>query len=185
MYKAYGKRIFDVVIAAIGLIILSPLLLFTGVIIILVDRSFPVFVQYRPGFNEKIFRIFKFQTMTQEFDSAGELLPDEMRVTSLGRFLRKYSIDELPQLWNVLSGEMSLVGPRPLLIDYLPLYTHIQRKRHTVQPGITGWAQVNGRNTITFEKKLELDIWYADNMNFCLDAKILLLTFMNIVRGSK
>lgn len=184
MYKAIGKRFLDFFAAATGLIILSPLLLLTALTIMMVDRSLPLYIQRRPGLHEKIFGIIKFRTMTQQCDMAGTLLPDELRITSLGRVLRKFSIDELPQLWNVLTGDMSLVGPRPLLIEYLPRYNNMQRKRHDVRPGITGWAQVNGRNQLLFEKKLELDVWYTEQQSFRLDVRIIIMTMMEVFKGA-
>jgi undecaprenyl phosphate N,N'-diacetylbacillosamine 1-phosphate transferase len=143
-----------------------------------------LFRQKRPGLNEKIFGIYKFRTMTNEKDKNGELLPDEQRLLGLGKTIRSLSLDELPQIFNVLKGEMSFVGPRPLLTEYLPLYNEKQKKRHNVRPGITGWAQVNGRNAISWEQKFEYDIWYVDNQSFWLDIKILWLTFLKVVKRS-
>ena len=143
-----------------------------------------LFRQLRPGLNEKIFGIYKFRTMTNEKDANGELLPDEQRLVGVGKFIRSISLDELPQIFNVLKGEMSFVGPRPLLIEYLELYNEKQKKRHDVKPGITGWAQVNGRNAISWEQKFELDVWYVDNQSFLLDIKILWLTFLKVIKRS-
>jgi sugar transferase EpsL len=142
-----------------------------------------IFKQLRPGLNEKPFYIYKFRTMTDERDSEGGLLPDANRLTSFGKFLRKYSLDELPQFFNVLKGELSLVGPRPLLMEYLPLYTNEQAKRHQVKPGITGWAQVNGRNGLTWDEKFELDLWYVEHQSFLLDLKILYLTLIKVIKS--
>lgn len=180
MYNTCWKRGTDIVIAATGLMALLPLLLLITLLILFTDRSLPVFVQYRPGWKEKSFGIVKFRTMRNLFDTEGRLLPDEERVTALGKWLRRYSIDELPQFWNVLKGEMSLVGPRPLLTEYLPLYNTVQKQRHQVRPGITGWAQVNGRNLLSLEQKLELDVWYVQHQSFALDMKIILLTIRKV-----
>lgn len=172
----------DVVVAAGALAILLPVL---GVLALMVWWLIgrPVFfVQTRPGWHGKPFRMMKFRTMREAWDADGKLLSDEERVTGLGRFLRATSLDELPELWNVLIGDMSLVGPRPLLMEYLPLYTPEQARRHAVKPGITGWAQVNGRNAITWEKKFELDVWYVDHQSFWLDMKILWLTVWQVIR---
>jgi lipopolysaccharide/colanic/teichoic acid biosynthesis glycosyltransferase len=166
----------------IGLILLSPVLL---VIFLLVRWRLgrpAIFRQVRPGKDGEPFEMLKFRTMTDAQDATGNLLPDEQRLTGLGRFLRSTSLDELPELWNVLKGEMSLVGPRPLLMEYLPLYNPRQARRHDVRPGITGWAQVNGRNAISWPEKLELDVWYVEHQSFWLDAKILLLTVWKVVR---
>ncbi|WP_020558615.1 sugar transferase [Thiofilum flexile] len=170
------KRFFDLTVSLLGLLLLSPLIL----ILILLIRwklGSPVFfTQARPGLQGKPFRMVKFRTMTDARDDNGNLLPDSIRLTSFGRFLRSTSLDELPELWNVLKGDMSLVGPRPLLMEYLPLYTYEQARRHEVRSGITGWAQINGRNAISWEEKFKLDIWYVDNQSFWLDLKILALT---------
>ncbi|OOE14582.1 sugar transferase [Fictibacillus arsenicus] len=176
------KRAFDV-FCATGLLFLFILIM--GVVAILVKRKLGspvIFKQQRPGLQAKPFYLYKFRTMTEQRDSLGNLLPDEVRLTAFGQFLRKYSLDELPQLWNVLKGDISLVGPRPLLMSYLELYTKEQMKRHDVKPGITGWAQVNGRNTISWEEKFRLDVWYAQNHSFLLDLKILLLTFKKVFK---
>lgn len=176
------KRCVDVVVAGVMLIILSPVL---GLLSLLVRWRIgkPVFfVQARPGKNGRPFRLVKFRTMREAKDAEGRALPDAERMTALGRFLRAASLDEFPELWNVLKGDMSLVGPRPLLMQYLPLYTPEQARRHEVRPGITGWAQVNGRNAITWEKKFELDVWYVDHQSFWLDMKVLWLTLWQVVR---
>jgi lipopolysaccharide/colanic/teichoic acid biosynthesis glycosyltransferase len=140
------------------------------------------FMQYRPGRNEKLFRLIKFKTMNNKCDASGNLLPDAERLTAIGSFIRKTSLDELPQLWNVLKGDMSLVGPRPLLVEYLPLYNEHQKRRHEVKPGITGWAQVNGRNAISWQEKFDLDVWYVDHCSFSLDMKILWLTILKVFK---
>lgn len=174
------KRTFDFIISFIVLILLSP---FMGVISILIYFKIgsPVlFKQVRPGLNGRSFIVYKFRTMTDERDEIGEMLPDHARITTFGIFLRKLSIDELPQLWNVFKGDMSFVGPRPLLVEYLSLYNERQTKRHEARPGITGWAQVNGRNAISWDEKFELDIWYVENQSFLLDLKILLLTMKKV-----
>ncbi len=146
------------------------------------NKGTPFFLQSRPGKNEKIFKIVKFKTMNSLRGENGELLPDKDRLTSIGKFVRKYSLDEIPQLFNVLIGDMSLIGPRPLIIEYLPIYNETQKKRHNVKPGITGWAQINGRNSITWQKKFELDVWYVDNINFILDIKIFVKTFIKVLQ---
>lgn len=178
----YVKRIIDVLLAGVGLIVLSPLFLAIALIIRLTMGSPVFFVQVRPGLEGKPFRMVKFRTMRNAFDSDDKPLPDAMRLTRLGTFLRATSLDELPELWNVLRGEMSLVGPRPLLMEYLERYTPEQNRRHEVRPGITGWAQVNGRNAISWEKKFEYDVWYVDNYSFWLDVKILLLTVLKVFK---
>lgn len=176
------KRLFDFVVALLGLVILFvPLLLLSFTVLILLGR--PIFFrQIRPGLYGRPFQIIKFRTMTNALDSNGELQSDKMRMTAFGRFLRKSSLDELPELLNVLLGNMSLVGPRPLLMEYLELYTPEQARRHDVRPGVTGWAQVNGRNAISWEQKFELDIWYIDNRSFWLDLKILWFTVFKVIR---
>ena len=175
------KRLFDFAFALLGLIALAfPLL----ILIVLVQRKLgsPVFFhQVRPGLNGKPFEMIKFRTMTDARDVDGQLLPDSVRLTSFGRFLRATSLDELPELWNVLKGDMSLVGPRPLLMEYLPLYSKEQARRHEVRPGVTGWAQVNGRNAISWEEKFELDVWYVDHQSLWLDVKILWLTVKKVL----
>ncbi|NVJ87076.1 MAG: sugar transferase [Algoriphagus sp.] len=165
------------------LIILLPFFLLLYVILGIEHKGKPFFKQERPGKNGKIFKILKFKTMSEKVDNNGESLPDHLRVTFLGRLIRKTSLDEIPQLINVLKGDMSLVGPRPLLVEYLPLYDSRQIKRHNVLPGVTGWAQINGRNTISWEEKFEFDVWYVENLNFWLDLKILFITFFNVLRG--
>ncbi|PLR68730.1 sugar transferase [Bacillus sp. UMB0893] len=177
------KMIFDVTLAFISLIFLFLAIIIIAVLVKYKLGSPVIFKQVRPGLNNKPFSLYKFRTMTDEKDENGLLLSDEERLTSFGFFLRKYSLDELPQLFNVLKGELSLVGPRPLLMEYLPLYTEEQAKRHLVRPGITGWAQVNGRNAISWEEKFDLDVWYVNNKSLLLDIKILLLTIMKVIKS--
>lgn len=174
------KRIFDFSLSFVILILFSPVFLFLSFFIYF-DLGKPVlFRQRRPGRNGQVFHLIKFRTMKNKRNKYGDLLPDDERLTSLGRFLRSTSLDELPSLWNVLKGDMSLVGPRPLLVEYLPLYTEEQSRRHELRPGLTGWAQINGRNSISWEKKFELDIWYIDNQSFWFDMKILFLTVKKV-----
>jgi undecaprenyl phosphate N,N'-diacetylbacillosamine 1-phosphate transferase len=182
-YCSFLKRLLDVIISTTLLILLLPLLAVVIILQAFTYRGKVFFVQKRPGRNERIFRVIKFKTMTDRMDQAGKLLPDAKRLTSFGKLIRKTSIDELPQLLNVLAGDMSLIGPRPLLIEYLSLYNPTQKKRHQVRPGISGWAQVNGRNAITWSKKFELDVWYVENLNLWLDAKILVLTLVKIFKS--
>ena len=175
------KRIFDLVVTFFGLLLLLPVITLTALILIS-KLGLPIFFkQSRPGLNGKIFNIYKFRTMTNECDKDGILLSDESRLTKFGKFLRSTSLDELPSLWNVLKSDMSLVGPRPLLLEYLPLYSTQQARRHEVKPGITGWAQVNGRNAITWGEKFDLDVWYVDNQSIWLDIKILWLTVKKVI----
>ncbi|NQT81550.1 sugar transferase [bacterium] len=176
------KRVVDVFGAALGLALFSPVLLIGGLLIRLTMGQPVMYVMQRPGLHGGIFRLYKFRTMTEERRPDGELLPDSDRLTPLGRFIRGLSIDELPQFWNVLKGDMSLVGPRPLLIEYLDRYTPTQARRHEVRPGITGWAQVNGRNALTWEKKFSLDVWYVDHQSLRLDVKILFITFKMVAK---
>lgn len=181
--KKLTKRIVDVVIAAVTLVLLSPLLAIIGMTIRLSMGSPVLFCQLRAGFLGRPFRLVKFRTMTNNCDSQGHLLSDSERLTRAGRFLRRFSLDELPQLWNVLVGDLSLVGPRPLLAEYLPRYSVQQARRHEAKPGITGWAQVNGRNNVGWEERFELDVWYVDHWSFALDARILGLTLYKILTG--
>lgn len=174
------KRVFDIIASFCMLIILSIVIFITWVLVIVKLGSPTIFKQPRPGLNGEIFHIYKFRTMIDARNEKGELLPDEVRLTSFGKLLRKLSLDELPQLWNVLKGDMSFVGPRPLLVEYLPLYNERQAMRHKVRPGITGWAQVNGRNAITWEQKFEYDVWYVENQSLWLDIKILVLTVKKV-----
>ncbi len=174
------KRLFDITIIILTLPIILPIFIVAAILVRLKLGSPILFRQIRPGLYAKPFEMIKFRTMTDERDSDGKLLPDSVRLTHFGKFLRSTSLDELPELWNVVKGEMSLVGPRPLLMQYLPLYSKEQARRHEVRPGITGWAQVNGRNAISWEEKFKLDVWYVDNQNFWLDIKILCLTIKKV-----
>ena len=178
------KRVFDLFLVLLSLPFILPIYLLL-MLLALTRLNFPIFFkQSRPGLNGKIFNIYKFRTMTNDCDKDGILLSDEIRLTKFGKFLRSASLDELPSLWNVLKGDMSLVGPRPLLVEYLPLYSTQQARRHEIRPGITGWAQVNGRNAISWDEKFDLDVWYVDNQSIWLDIKILCMTIKNvIVRG--
>jgi undecaprenyl phosphate N,N'-diacetylbacillosamine 1-phosphate transferase len=180
MYR-YIKRISDFLSSFIGLLILSPVFLIVFFLLLIVNSGKPFFFQSRPGKNEKIFRIIKFKTMNDKKDANGNFLPFDKRVTKIGSFLRKTSLDEIPQLINVFIGQMSLIGPRPLLVKYLPLYNDFQKKRHSIKPGVTGWAQVNGRNAISWDEKFEFDIWYTQNVSLKLDFKILLLTIKKVI----
>jgi lipopolysaccharide/colanic/teichoic acid biosynthesis glycosyltransferase len=179
-----GKRLFDVVVAVLVLVTASPLLILISALVRRAHGRPILFVQERPGLDTKPFKIYKFRTMQDLRDASGNLLPDEQRLTPLGRFLRVTSLDELPELFNVLKGDMSLVGPRPLLMNYLPYYTERERHRHTIRPGITGLAQISGRNELSWKERLELDVWYAENWSFFLDAKILWLTIIRVYRRS-
>lgn len=183
MYIRFIKPFFDVLFSAAALFITLPITLFVFIGLFFANKGQSFFVQARPGLKGKTFYVIKFKTMTDERDASGNLLPDEKRLKGVGKFVRKTSLDELPQLINVLKGDMSFVGPRPLLTEYLPLYDARQRRRHEVKPGITGWAQVNGRNTISWEKKFEYDTWYVDHLSFFLDIKILLLTVLKVLRA--
>ena len=182
MYANCFKRIFDFCIALIALIILSPIILIVTIGLHFANKGEGAFfTQERPGKNEKLFRLIKFRSMRDLFDENGEPLLDKYRITPIGRFIRKTSIDELPQLFNVLKGDMALIGPRPLLVKYLPLYSPEQHRRHEVRPGITGWAQVNGRNAISHTKKFEYDVWYVDHLSLALDLKIIFMTIHNVL----
>lgn len=182
MYNFFLKRFFDFIIAFVGLVILSPVFITVTIGLFFANEGKPFFFQARPGLNEKVFKIIKFKTMNDKKDADGNLLPDSERLTSIGAFVRKTSLDEIPQLINVLKGDMSIIGPRPLLPQYLPIYNEFQKRRHEVRPGITGWAQVNGRNAISWAKKFELDVWYIDHISFALDCKIVLLTFKKVFK---
>lgn len=185
MYCRFFKRFFDCVIALSALICLSPILIVVTIWLHFANKGAGAFfLQERPGKNEKIFKIIKYKTMTDERDANGNLLPDADRLTKVGRFVRSTSIDELPQLINVLKGDMSLIGPRPLRVHYLPLYNEQQRHRHDVRPGITGWAQVNGRNNISWAQKFKLDVWYVENISFMTDIKIIYLTIQKVLKRS-
>lgn len=177
IYEQYIKRPMDIMLSLMAIIGLAPVLLLVAVLVRKKLGKPVIFTQERPGLNEKIFKLYKFRTMTDERDAKGELLPDEVRLTSFGKFLRSTSLDELPELFNILKGDMSVVGPRPLLVKYLPLYNEFQRHRHDVRPGLSGLAQINGRNAITWEKKFEYDVEYTKNITFWKDWKIILLTF--------
>lgn len=183
MYKHFFKRLFDFILGLIGLILSSPIFIIVTIELIFVNRGKPFFFQLRPGKNEQLFKIIKFKTMNDKKDSNSNLLPDAKRLTKTGSFVRKTSLDEIPQLINVLKGDMSLIGPRPLLPQYLPLYNATQKRRHEVKPGITGWAQVNGRNAISWQQKFELDVWYVENYSFLLDIKILYLTIKKVIKS--
>jgi undecaprenyl phosphate N,N'-diacetylbacillosamine 1-phosphate transferase len=178
------KTLFDRILSLILIILFLPAYLIVSLLIYLKMGTPILFRQKRPGKDGKIFEIYKFRTMTNETDAEGNLLPDEQRLVGIGKFIRSTSLDELPQLFNVLKGEMSFVGPRPLLVEYLPLYNERQKKRHDVKPGITGWAQVNGRNAISWEQKFELDVWYVEHQSFWLDMKILWMTFLKVIKRS-
>ena len=182
IYRKYIKRGIDIAASALGLLCLSPILAAVTIWLHFANHGAGAFFrQDRPGLHGKIFRLIKFKTMTDERDAAGNLLPDAERLTAVGRFVRSTSLDELPQLWNVLRGDMSLIGPRPLLPQYLPLYSPEQARRHNVRPGITGWAQCHGRNAISWTQKFKLDVWYVDNLTFAIDCKILLLTLKKVL----
>lgn len=176
------KRIFDILSALMGLVILSPVLIATAIMVRIRLGSPVLFRQKRPGLHTQPFYVYKFRTMTDQRDVDGSLLPDEERLTPFGKLLRRLSLDELPQLLNVIKGDLSLVGPRPLLMQYLPLYSPEQARRHEVRPGITGWAQVNGRNALSWEEKFKLDVWYVDHQSFWFDLKILLMTFAKVFK---
>lgn len=182
MYRRYGKRAFDLIVSICCLAIILPLSIILLPIVSISNAGPIFFTQLRPGLNGKLIRFTKLRTMNDKRGISGDLLPDSLRLTVFGRFLRSLSIDEFPQLFNVLMGDMSLVGPRPLLPDYLNLYNPFQARRHEVRPGITGWAQVNGRNKLTWEQKFEMDVWYVDNLTFKLDLKILFLTLVKVVK---
>lgn len=183
MYKHFFKRIIDFSIVLIALLIIWPFLLIIAIWLHIANKGAGAFFfQERPGKNEKIFKVIKFKSMTDERDENGNLLPDKDRITSVGKFVRKTSIDELPQLINVLKGDMALIGPRPLLPEYLPYYTERERLRHTVRPGISGWAQVNGRNNVTWDQKLEMDVYYVEHLSFWMDIRVLLTTIKNVMK---
>jgi undecaprenyl phosphate N,N'-diacetylbacillosamine 1-phosphate transferase len=183
MYKNYIKRFIDFIMALIALIFLSPIFIIITIGLLFANQGRPFFLQQRPGKNERILTIVKFKTMNDMKDEMGNLLSDAERLTKIGAFVRKTSLDEIPQLLNVIKGDMSLIGPRPLLPSYLPLYNEFQKRRHDVRPGITGWAQINGRNAISWKDKFELDIFYVENVSFLLDLKIILTTVMNVIQS--
>lgn len=183
IYRRFFKRLFDFVFALVGLIILCPLFLILWIWLSMTNKGAGAFfVQERPGKDEKIFKVIKFKTMNDRRDENGILLPDSERLTTIGRWIRSLSLDEIPQLINVLKGDMSLIGPRPLLVQYLPLYDQVQRRRHEVRPGMTGWAQVNGRNAISWQEKFAYDVWYVDHVSLSLDIKILLKTVEKVFK---
>lgn len=179
-YEKYIKRLLDIVLSGGALIVLSPVLAVTAILVRTKLGSPVIFCQERPGKDEKIFKLYKFRSMTDAKDEQGNLLPDEVRLTKFGRLLRSTSLDELPELWNILKGDMSIIGPRPLLVRYLPRYDEEQKHRHDVRPGLTGWAQVNGRNAITWEEKFKLDVWYVEHLSFMIDVKTVLLTVKKV-----
>jgi undecaprenyl phosphate N,N'-diacetylbacillosamine 1-phosphate transferase len=183
MYASLVKPFIDFIVALIGFVILSPLFLLITLLLFIANAGKPFFTQQRPGKDGKIFKIIKFKTMNDKKDEAGQLLSDAKRLTGIGKFVRKTSLDEIPQLLNVIKGDMSIVGPRPLLTHYLHLYSDFQNRRHEVKPGITGWAQVNGRNAISWDKKFELDVWYVDHISFILDVKILFKTVLKVIKS--
>jgi lipopolysaccharide/colanic/teichoic acid biosynthesis glycosyltransferase len=182
-YLKVFKPSFDFIIALFSFLLVSPLFLIVGITLFFANRGNPFFFQTRPGKHQKLFRVIKFKTMNDRTDKAGNLLPDAKRLTIAGKIIRKTSLDEIPQLINIIKGDMSLIGPRPLLVDYLPLYNEVQKRRHEVKPGITGWAQVNGRNAISWEQKFAYDVWYVDHLNPKLDFKIILMTLTNVLRA--
>lgn len=183
LYRNFFKRGIDFFASVLGLLLLSPLFFVVTLILFFANNGKPFFFQRRPGKNGRIFMLVKFKTMNDRKDKNGVLLPDEKRLTGMGKFVRKTSLDEIPQLINVMKGDMSLIGPRPLLVEYLPLYNHFQARRHEVRPGITGWAQVNGRNAISWERKFELDVWYVDHLSLKLDLQILYKTFLKVFKA--
>jgi undecaprenyl phosphate N,N'-diacetylbacillosamine 1-phosphate transferase len=183
MYISFFKRFSDILISFTGIVVLSPLFFLITVLLLISNKGNPFFLQVRPGKNERVFRLLKFKTMTDDRDQDGDLLPDNQRITGIGSFIRNTSLDEIPQLINVIKGDMSLIGPRPLLVEYLPLYNNEQRKRHNVRPGITGLAQVNGRNAINWDEKFYYDVWYVENISFILDFKIVLKTVRKVIKS--
>jgi undecaprenyl phosphate N,N'-diacetylbacillosamine 1-phosphate transferase len=183
LYHNYLKPCLDFLISLVGFIILSPFFIIIVILLFITNQGKVFFLQARPGKNERIFKVIKFKTMTDRKDKNGNLLPDSKRLTAAGKFIRKTSLDEIPQLLNVIKGDMSLIGPRPLLVEYLPLYNANQKRRHQVKPGITGWAQVNGRNAISWEQKFDYDVWYVDHLSFMLDAKIFFLTIRKVFKS--
>ena len=183
MYKQFIKRILDLIFSLGAFMLLFPVFLLISVLLLLFNKGTPYFTQARPGKNEKLFRVIKFKTMNDKRDDRGELLSDEQRLTFIGKLVRKTSLDELPQLLNVLAGDMSLIGPRPLLPEYLALYDAEQKKRHMVRPGITGWAQIHGRNALSWKEKFEYDVWYVENLSFYLDMKILATTVSKVIKA--
>ena len=183
LYKKYFKRFLDLLIGTVSFLVLLPLFLIVLIILLIANNGKVFFLQPRPGLNGCIFKVIKFKTMNERKDKNGNLLPDAQRLTTAGKLIRKTSLDEIPQLLNVIKGDMSLIGPRPLLVEYLPLYNDNQKRRHKVKPGITGWAQVNGRNAISWEQKFEYDVWYVDHFSFLLDVKIIFLTIRKVFKS--
>jgi lipopolysaccharide/colanic/teichoic acid biosynthesis glycosyltransferase len=183
LYSKYLKPFFDFIISLTGFIVLFPVFLVVLIVMLIANNGSAFFLQRRPGLNEKIFKVIKFRTMNDKKDKNGNLLPDAKRLTTAGKFIRKTSLDEIPQLLNVIKGDMSLIGPRPLLVEYLPLYSNIQKRRHEVKPGITGWAQVNGRNAISWEQKFDYDVWYVEHLSFLLDLRIFFLTIQKVFKS--
>lgn len=182
MYKFFFKRLIDFILSLIGFMVLLPIFLLLTILLIIANKGTPFFFQKRPGKNEKIFSVIKFKTMNDKKDKTGKLLPDAARITLVGKFIRSSSLDEIPQLLNVIMGDMSLIGPRPLLVSYLEVYNYKHKKRHDIRPGITGWAQVNGRNAIEWQQKFDLDIYYLENMSFLLDLKIIFITLKRVFK---
>ncbi len=182
LYRNFLKRFIDLIVGLAAFCLLLPLILVVTILLFFANEGKPFFVQPRPGKNGRIFKLVKFKTMNDKKDAAGNLLPDAERLTAVGGFIRRTSLDEIPQLINVIKGEMSLIGPRPLLVEYLPLYNDIQKRRHEMRPGITGWAQVNGRNAISWKQKFDFDVWYVDNVGLMLDCKIIFFTIMKVVK---
>jgi lipopolysaccharide/colanic/teichoic acid biosynthesis glycosyltransferase len=183
MYQHIIKPTGDIFVATIAFIILLPVFIIVVAMLSVANSGKPFFTQRRPGKGGKIFRVIKFKTMNDRRDASGELLPDAVRLTPIGKFVRKTSLDEIPQLLNVIKGDMSIIGPRPLLEEYLPLYNETQKRRHNIKPGITGWAQVNGRNAISWKQKFEYDVWYVDNISFPLDLRIIFMTIRNVLKS--
>jgi len=182
MYRKYIKRLLDIICALLALIVFSPLFIILMILGLINMKGNPFFIQERPGYKEKIFKLIKFRTMTNEKDEEGNLLPDELRLKKYGKFLRSTSLDELPEAINILKGDMSVVGPRPLAVQYLPYYNKEERKRHDVKPGLSGWAQVNGRNSLNWEDKFRFDVWYVNNISFMLDVKVVFLTIKTAIK---
>ncbi|MCD6010582.1 MAG: sugar transferase [Flavipsychrobacter sp.] len=183
IYVKFIKPLIDFFVALVMFLLLSPLFIVVTILLAVANGGKPFFLQPRPGKGGKIFRVIKYKTMNDRKDKNGELLPDAVRLTPIGKWVRRTSLDEVPQLLNVLKGDMSIIGPRPLLVEYLPLYSETQKHRHDVRPGITGWAQVNGRNAISWQQKFEYDVWYVNNVSFALDLRILLMTFRNVAKS--